>query len=224
MRVGATLTALATLAICCVVMAARSGAALCSRRVALPVMGAMPMDTMPANGAAMPVMHGIMLCPIVLCLIVASVGLSAAAVLIAACDPHRSTTGRRTIRAIAHLNVTRSSGLLALGAVAAGVSMEMLDADPSATAVSRLLLIGIALGGSLVLTLLAQTLGRIALAFCSRLWFALSRAILVRATARFRYVARSCGAAANSRDLQALARAHGLRAPPQTLSSVNFFF
>jgi hypothetical protein len=214
LRIAVPLAALAALAVCALVLAAQSGYALCGRRISLSGMPAMAMDGMAMNGMPMPPVNGVMICPIVLCLIVASALLAAATIVVAACDPDRALTGRYAVRALARLNVTRVSGLLALAALGSGIAMELLDTSTAATPASRLLLVGIALGGSFVLTVLAQTAGRLVLALGTRVWRSIFKPIAVRSNTPSGYAARLRGTERGFPALSLATRTHGLRAPP----------
>ena len=167
-----------------------------------------------ADGTTMPAVHGFMICPIVLCFIVATALLSAAALVFAACDPYRGLTRRCTLAAIAGLHVTKIAGSLAIAAVGAGAGMDVLDADAAATPASRLMLIGIAICGSFMLTLLAQTVSRLALVLGSRVWYAIASPIMLRAVAPPCCVARRGTSRIDVGPYRLLTRAHGLRAPP----------
>lgn len=205
-RLGAPLAALACLTLCALMLAAEFGFAFCRRRIEIPICGmsgAPETMTMPGGG--------LMICPIVLCLVVASALLAAAALVALASDPYRRVTRRLTLRALATLPVGRTAGYLALAAMLVGVAMLALDTE--ATAKSALALAGIAGAGSLAAAALAHALGRVVLALCERLWPVILAAI-GRLSVDRPFVLPRHRRAPLRVPLLVSSRTHGLRAPP----------
>jgi hypothetical protein len=214
-RILAPLVALLALALLAIVLAAQAGLAFCNDRVALAVPN---LDGMAGMGAAsMPGMasgHTLMICPVVLVLIVASALLAAAAIVAVCADSERALTRRVLARLIVRLPVARVLLVVAGAAALAVAAMLAVDGAGVPSASTCALLAALLLGGALVSVIAALFGARVALALGGRLLLALVAAIAGRREQRHPSGLRwapsrpACGA------LRLLSTGLGLRAPP----------
>jgi hypothetical protein len=215
------LVALLAAAVTALLIAAQAGLAFCNARVAIPVpAGGMPGMTGMADmpGMTMPAVpvgaHDLMICPVVLVLIAASVLLAALAIVMLWRDPHRALAGRTMVRTLATLPPLRAASVLAALGAAAVVAMLAVDrAGPPAPA-SCALLAALLAGCSVAAVALSMAAGRLVLALARRVVLALVAALTVPRPAPAARTARLvpcvCGILAAS----PLAAGRGLRAPP----------
>jgi len=188
----------------------------CTDKMALPmpggVMAAMPGMDM---GVTMrgPMSHAIMVCPVVLALIVASVLLSAAALAMWWRDPHRGVSQRAIVRALVQLPPARTAGALALAGGGAVATMLWLErSGPPAVPVCAMLL-SLLLVCSLSATLFGIIAARVALALGRRLILAVVTAFAA-AGAAAPCPQRLGPVVAGGHAVPLLAAGRGLRAPP----------
>jgi hypothetical protein len=208
LRMFAPLVALAAVAVTALVCAAQAGLAFCDRRVdvAMPDMPGMSMG----SGAA-----GIMICPVVLVLIAASVVLAAVAIVLITRDPQRAVTLRAALRCIARLPPKRTAGSLAaltLCAIAAMVAVDGNGPPPIALCAALLALVVVAASAAAALSLGSA---RAILAFTTRLYHAIVACVARCRRQSVLVFARSPRPVVAT--IPVIARSRGLRAPPTSL-------
>ena len=188
----------------------------CTDKIALPIKpGAMPMmPGMDMSSMQSPGQSGLMICPIVLALIIASAVLTFAAIALLWHDPHRALTQRTIAGALARLPPARTAATLLLGGTSAVAAMLGLEhSTPPALPVCAMLV------ALLVLCALAATgigivAGRIALALGRRLIVALVAALDYTAGTGPVHVHRLSPRVDFGHAVPVLAAGRGLRAPP----------
>jgi hypothetical protein len=208
------LVALLTLAVLAMLVAAQTSLA-CTDKIALPIAaGTMPMmpgmDMSSMQATGQPAM---MVCPIVLALIIASAGLTLAAIAVLWRDPHRALARRTIAGALAHLPPARTAATLLLGGASAVAAMLGLEhSTPPALPVCAMLVVLLVLC-ALGATVLGIVAGRIALAFGHRLIVALIAAVAYAAAGPL-HVQRLPPLVEFGYAVPVLAAGRGLRAPP----------
>ncbi len=214
-RTTIPLVALLTLAVLAMLLAAQMSLAACTDKIALPIAaGAMPMmPGMDMSSMQSPGQSGLMICPIVLALIIASALLTFAAIALLWRDPHRALTRRTIAGALAHLPPARTAATLLLGGASAVAAMLGLEhSTPPALPVCAMLIALLVLC-ALTATALGIGAGRIALAFGRRLIVALVAAVAYAADGPL-HVQRLPPLVDFGYAVPVLATGHGLRAPP----------
>jgi hypothetical protein len=202
------LVALLTSAALAIVVAAQTSLS-CTDKVAVPMPG---MDMGPMSGPDAP--PAMMVCPVVLGLIVASVLLLFAAFVMLWRDPHRALTQRAILLALCRLPPVRTAGTVALAGGSAVCTMLWLERSVPPALPACAMLAVLLFACSVVATLAAIAAGRIAMAFGRRLILAIAAAIVragdAVAARRLRFVPIACGVHA----APLLSAGRGLRAPP----------
>lgn len=197
------------------VVAAQTSLA-CTDKIALPVPGE-GMAGMPGMDAAMPALSGvspIMICPIVLGLCVGSALLTAAAVAMFWCDPHRALTRRAMFTSLAALPPARTAGIVAVAGAAAVCGMLWLERTGTPALPVCAMLTALLFTSSLALTLGAIVAGRMAIAFGRRLLLAIAAVIARARSAAAPCTQRCVFTLGDGNAVPLLAAGRGLRAPP----------
>ncbi|HEV8021510.1 MAG TPA: hypothetical protein VGP41_09630 [Candidatus Lustribacter sp.] len=189
----------------------------CGDKVALPVPSA-TMAMMPgmdmSSMAGPDGMTSMMICPVVLALLAASVLLAAATLAMWWRDPHRALTQRKIVRALAELPPARTMAGIALAGGCAVVAMLWLERSGTPELPNCILAIVLLAACSLCATLCAILAGRVALALGRRLMLAIAAVIdAVEGHSAPRY-RRFAPVVVGSNDFPLLAAGRGLRAPP----------
>jgi hypothetical protein len=214
-RTTIPLVALLTLAVLAMLLAAQTSLA-CTDKIALPIAaGAMPMmPGMDMSSMQSPGGSGMMICPIVLALIVASALLTLAAIGLLWRDPHRALTRRTLAGALAHLPPARTAAILLCGGAISVVAMMGLEhSTPPALPVCAML-VALLVACALTATVVGIVAGRIALALGQRLIVALVAVVAYAADAGPLHVQRLPPRVDFGYAVPVLAAGRGLRAPP----------
>lgn len=186
----------------------------CTDKLAVPMSDEM-MNAMPGmDMSGMQGPHAMMICPVVLALIIASAFLTSVAFATLVCDPHRTLSQRAIVRALSRLPPARTAGVVGLaGASAVGAMIFLersgLPALPTCATLALLLC-----GCSLVVTVVAISAGRLAIALGRRVMLAIAAAISALVWPAAPRAQRFVPALAAAHDLPLLAAGRGLRAPP----------
>jgi hypothetical protein len=201
---AAALSTLTAFAILAIVLAGQSIAA-CGKQMSV----SMPGMDMPATSGA------VMICPVIILLSTVSAALTIVTILKCLRDPDRVLAGRRLTRMLASVPITPASTLVAFGGATGIGLMFAVDGNAPQTFSGWLALAGIVIATALLLTLVAVSLSRLAVALGERL------AIVI---AGLRTPLASSAGARDERPFFSLLLRHvtallsagpGLRGPPQ---------
>ena len=214
---AAPLSALFAAAIATIVVAAETGLAFCSRRVALPIpiCGGQYLHALPTLRTIAPShqFSPLEVCPIVLGLVVAAFGLTAYAIMALARDRHARLALKLFLRALSRLRIETAAIRLTAGSLVP-ITLMFAGVPGSLTAITLLALMGTIFILALAISLLAKTAARVLIGLATRTVITLLEALGSADVPRLRLHVPRRWDIRRQDDVAVLAIGRGLRAPP----------